>query len=52
MEKNCRSWATDDDMTHAHCLLDTEGSKRTVTICTNCSFSAAKVVTRTRLNIT
>ena len=34
MEKNCRSGqATDDNMVHAHCMLDTEGYKHTFRLC-------------------
>ena len=34
MEKYCRSGqATDDNMTHAHCMLDTKGYKHTLGVC-------------------
>jgi len=44
--------ATDDNMVHAHWMLDTEGYKHTLIICNTYSFSTASLVVRTRLNIT
>jgi len=60
--KSCRSWdnlekgsagqATDDNMAHAHCMLDTEGYKHILTICSTYYFSTATMVARTRLSVT
>ena len=53
MEKYCRArQATDDDMAHAHCMLDTSGNKHTLQICNTYYFSTATIVTRTHLNVT
>ena len=53
VEKYCKAGqATDDNMTHAHCMLDTKGCKRTLRICNTYCFPTAKVVTPTRLNVT
>jgi hypothetical protein len=53
VEKYCRAGqTTDDDMAHAHCMLDTQGYKHLLRICnTHCS-STTTVVARTPLNIT
>ena len=49
----CRAGqTTDDNMGHAHCMLDTEGYRHTQGICNNFCFYAAVVVARTRLNVT
>ena len=38
-KKYCRAGqATDDNMTHAHCMLDTEGYKNTLRICNTLLF--------------
>jgi hypothetical protein len=53
VEKYCRAGqATDDNMAHAHCMLDTKGYKHTLTICNTYCFSSTTVVTRTRLCVT
>ena len=53
VEKCCRTGqATDDNMAHAHCMLDTQGYKHTLTICDSNCFSTAKMVARTRHNFT
>jgi len=53
MEKYYRAGqATDDNMAHAHCMLDTKGCKRPHKTCNACCFFTATVVGRTRLNIT
>jgi hypothetical protein len=61
--KSCRLWdnvgkycrvgqATDDNIAHAHCILDTQGSKHTRRICNIYCFSTATMVALTRLNVT
>jgi len=56
--KSCRSWdkvekycrarlATDDNVAHAQCMLDTKGYKHTLRICNIYCFWTATVVTRT-----
>jgi hypothetical protein len=53
VEKYCRAeQATDDNMAHAHCMLDTQGYKHTHRICNTYCFSTATVVAGTRLNVT
>jgi hypothetical protein len=45
--------ATDDNnAAHAHCMLDTQSYKYTLTICNNYCFSIATLVARTRFNFT
>jgi len=44
--------ATDENMAHAHCLLDATGYKRTLTKCNTYCFSTATMFARKRLNIT
>jgi len=44
--------ATGGNMTHARCILDTQGYKHKLTICNTYRFSTATVVARTYLNIT
>jgi len=44
--------ATDDNMAHAHCMLDTYGYKHTLRIYNTYRFSTATKVVRTRLNVT
>jgi hypothetical protein len=59
--KSCRLWynvkkycrtgqATDDNMAHAPCVLDTQGYRKTLRICNIYCFFSATVVTRTHLN--
>jgi hypothetical protein len=53
VEKYCRArQATDDNMAHAHCMLDNSGYKYTLRICNTHCFSAATVVAGTRLSVT
>ena len=53
MEKYCRAGqASDDNMAHAHCVLDTYGYRRTLRICNTYCFSTVTVVARMPLNIT
>jgi len=52
-KKHCRTGqATDDNMAHEHCMLDTYGYKHTLRICNTCCFSTATMVARTRLTVT
>jgi hypothetical protein len=44
--------ATIDNMTHAHCMLDTWGYKHTIRIHNPYNFSTAKLIGGTRLSIT
>ena len=44
--------ATDDNMGHAHCMLDTRGYIYTLGVCNTYCFSTATVAVRTRLNVT
>jgi len=44
--------ATDENMTHEHCMLDNKGYKYTVRICNNYCFSNAAMVRRRRLCVT
>jgi hypothetical protein len=61
--KSCRLWdnveeygragqATDDGMSHARCMLDTQGYKYTLRICNAYCFSTATMVAWTRLIVT
>jgi hypothetical protein len=61
--KSCNLWdnvekysisgqATDDNMAHAHCVLDTYGYKHTLRTRNTYCFSTASVLARTRLNVT
>jgi hypothetical protein len=61
--KPCRLWdtvgkysragqATDDNMAHAHCMLNTQGYKPTLRICNAYCFSTATMVALTRLDVT
>jgi hypothetical protein len=43
--------ATDDDMTHVHYMLDTQGYRHTLTICNTYCFSTATMAARTRLDV-
>jgi len=50
---NCRAGqATDGKMAHALCMLNAQGYRHTLRICNINCFSTAKMVTRTRLNVT
>ena len=44
--------ATNDSMTHAHFMLDTQGYKHTLNSCNTRCFSTTTMVATTRLNIT
>ena len=51
METYCRvEQSTDDNMAHAHCMLDNYGYKHTLTMCNTC-FSTATMIARTRLRV-
>ena len=60
MEKYCTArQVADDNVAHAHCMLDTQGYKPTLIICDYvkimCNmyyFSTARMVTPARVNIT
>jgi hypothetical protein len=43
--------ATDDNMAHAHCILDTYGDKHVLRICYICFFSTATTIALTRLSV-
>ena len=50
-KKNCSAvQATDDNMTHVHCMLDTWWYKHTLSICNIYGFSTATMVAGTRVN--
>jgi len=52
VKKYCRAGqVTDDNMAHAHCMLDTLGYTYTLRICSSYCFSTATMVIRTRLNV-
>jgi len=42
---------TDENMAHAHCMLDTQGYKNTLRLCNAHCFSTATMVARTCLNV-
>jgi len=47
--KYCRArQATDDNMPHAHCMLDTKGCKHTLRICNTCCLSTATMLVHER----
>jgi hypothetical protein len=47
VEKFCRAeQPTDDNMSHAHCMLDTQGYKYTHSLCNNYCFYTATMVAR------
>jgi len=49
VEKYCRAGqATDGNMAHAHCMLDTWGYKHTLTICNTHYFSTTTIVSKKR----
>ena len=53
MEECCRAEeATDENMAHAHCALDTQGYKHTFVLCNTYCFSTATMAARTRLTVT
>jgi len=53
VEKCCIAWqTTDDNMAHAHCMLDTLGCQYTLRLCNTHCFPTATMVVRTRLNVT
>jgi hypothetical protein len=63
LRKSCRLWenvekcdtagqVTGDKMAHAHCVLDTQDHRHTLTVCNTHWFSIATMVTRTRLIVT
>ena len=53
VEKYCRArQATDDNMAHAYCMLDTYGYKYTLRICNTLCFSPATMVALTGLVVT
>jgi len=53
LEKFCRAGqATDDNMAHAHCMLDNLGYEYTHRLCNSYCFNSATLVARTRLNVT
>ena len=53
MEKYCRAGqATDYNMAHAHCLLDSKVFKYALRICNTYCFSTATVLAQTRLDVT
>jgi len=52
LKKYCRAGeATDDNMAHAHCVLDTKVYEQTLRICNTCCFPTATIVARKRLNV-
>jgi hypothetical protein len=53
VEKDCRTrQATDENMAHEHCMLDTYGHKHLLNMCNTYCFSTTTMVTQTRLNFT
>jgi hypothetical protein len=53
MEKVCRTrQSTDNNMAHAHCMLDTWGYKYIVRICNSYLFCNATMVAQTHLSVT
>ena len=53
LEKYCRAVeATDDNVTPAHCMLDSQGYRHTLRICNTYWFSTATMVARTHLSVT
>ena len=53
MEKYCRTeQATDDNVAHAHCVLDNYGYKHKLTISNTYCFAIEIIVARTSLNVT
>jgi len=53
VERHCRvEQDTDDNMAHAHCMLDTQDYNLTVIICNTHCFSTPTIITRTLLGVT
>ena len=53
MEKYCGArQVTDNNMAHAHCMLDNYGYKHTLRICDTYCFSTATMVARAYLIVT
>jgi hypothetical protein len=53
MWEHCRAGqATDDNVVHAHCMLDTKGYKYIFRICNIYCFFRATMIARTRVNVT
>jgi len=53
VENFCRAGkATDDNMEHAHCMMDYYGYKYTLRLCNTHCFFTETMVARTRLNNT
>jgi len=44
--------ATNDNITHAHWMLNNEGYKHTIRFCNAYGFSSKRIVIRPRLNVT
>jgi len=52
MEKYFRAeQATDDNVAHSHCVLDTEGYKYTLRLCNTYCFSTTTIVALTHLSV-
>jgi hypothetical protein len=52
MEKYFRAGqVTDDNMAHAHCMLDNQGYRHTVIICNMYCFCEAEMVARTQVAV-
>ena len=52
VEEYCRAGqATDDNVAHAHCMLDISGYKHILRICNTYCFPTATMVARTRLSV-
>ena len=53
VEKYCTAGqATDDNMVHAHCMLDNEVYKHRLRICNTYSFSISTMTAQTRRSVT
>ena len=53
VEKYCKAGqTTDENVLHAHCMLDTLGYKHILIICNTYYFPTATMFARTRLNVT
>jgi len=44
--------ATDENMAHEHCMMDTYGYKHILIVCNTYCFSISTMVARTHLNVT
>jgi len=52
VEKHCRAgWATDDNMVHVHCMLDTKGYRHTLIIFNTYCFHMATMVAQMPFNV-